>query len=425
MSPNKQSQRTVTRRRGRGESASFHCADAPRGWTQRAAAELRRWAVHYSLRGNPTRTDANDRVLSAAKGAGESFAERGGRPSRCMRTPRRWSGAALRLCTKRWALLILFLLVVCCTWTELATAQARRSLPKIGELWSGTESRLESYRQPYVKGMRALGWIDRQTAAFVVRYDDGDPSRLPVLAAELLRLGIDVLVVNTRALPAARTATTTTPIVCLDMFDPIAEGVTSTLARPGGNVTGVSWQSVETGAKRLELAKELLPGLKRVALLTDAEDPGAMVEAKGLSATAASTGMSLRIFGIHQPREFPATFEAIKSYRPGALIVSTNTLTILHLVEIVRFASSNQLPTFSEAAEFAEAGFLLTYGPDVSNTYRRGALQVDRILKGTNLNDLPFEKPTKFELVINMKTAKALGLIIPKAIILRATRVLR
>ena len=203
-----------------------------------------------------------------------------------MQTPRRWSRPALHPCTKRWALLILFLLVVCCTWTKLATAQARRSLPKIGELWSGTESRLESYRQPYVKGMRALGWIDRQTAAFVVRYDDGDPSRLPVLAAELLRLGIDVLVVNTRALPAARTATTTIPIVCLDMFDPIAEGVTSTLARPGGNVTGVSWQSVETGAKRLALAKELLPGLKRVALLTDAEDPGAMVEAKGLSATA-------------------------------------------------------------------------------------------------------------------------------------------
>ena len=328
MSPNKQSQRTVTRRRGRGESASFHCADAPRGWTQRAAAELRHWA-HYSLRGNPTRTDANDRVLSAAKGAGESFAERGGRPSRCMQTPRRWSRAALRLCTKRWALLILFLLVVCCTWTELATAQARRSLPKIGELWSGTESRLESYRQPYVKGMRALGWIDRQTAAFVVRYDDGDPSRLPVLAAELLGLGIDVLVVNTRALPAARKATTTIPIVCLDMFDPIAEGVTSTLARPGGNVTGVSWQSVETGAKRLELAKELLPGLKRVALLTDAEDPGAMVEAKGLSATAASTGIPLRIFGIHHPREFPATFAAIKSYRPSALIVSTNTLTLV------------------------------------------------------------------------------------------------
>jgi ABC-type uncharacterized transport system substrate-binding protein len=382
-------------------------------------------AAQDSLRGNPTRTDANRRVLRAAKGAGESVAERGGRPSRCMQTCRRWGRAALRQCTDRWALLILFLVAVCGLWAEPAMAQARRSLPKIGELWSGTEPSLESYRQPYVEGMRGLGWIDRQTATFVVRYDHGDPSRLPALAAELLGLGIDVLVVNTRALPAARKATTIIPIVCLDMFDPIAEGVTSTLARPGGNVTGVSWQSVETGAKRLELAKELLPGLKRVALLTDAEDPGAMVEAKGLRATAASTGIPLRIFGMHHPREFPATFAAIKSYRPSALIVSTNTLTILHLDEIVRFASSNQLPTFSEAAEFAEAGFLLTYGPDVSDTYRRGALQVDRILKGTNLNDLPFEKPTKFELVVNMKTAKALGLTIPKAIILRATRVLR
>jgi putative tryptophan/tyrosine transport system substrate-binding protein len=383
------------------------------------------WAAHCSLRGNPSRTDANRRVLRAGKGAGESVAERGGRSSRCMQAPRRWGRTALRQCIDRWAFLIFFLVAVCGPWAEPATAEARRSLPKIGELWSGTESSLKSYRQPYVEGMRDLGWIDRKTATFVVRYDNGDPSRLPALAAELLRLGIDVLVVNTRALPAARKASTTIPIVCLDMFDPVAEGVTSTLARAGGNITGVSWQSVETGAKRLELAKELLPGLKRVALLTDAEDSGAMVEAKGLRATAARTGVPLRVFGIHHPREFPATFAAIKSYRPSALIVSTNTLTILHLDEIVRFASSYQLPTFSEAAGFAQAGVLLTYGPDVSNTYRRGALQVDRILKGTNLKDLPFEKPAKFDLVVNLKTAKALGLTIPKAIILRATRVLR
>jgi putative ABC transport system substrate-binding protein len=389
------------------------------------AGSIACWAAQDSLRGNPTRTDANRRSLRGAKGAGESLAKRGGRPSRCMQTCRRWGRAALRQCTDRAILLIVFLVAVCGLWAEPVMAQARRSLPKIGELWSGTQPSLESYRQPYVEGLRALGWIDRKTATFVVRYDHGDPSRLPALAAELLGLGIDVLVVNTRALPAARKATKTIPIVCLDMFDPIAEGVTSTLARPGGNVTGVSWQSVETGAKRLELAKELLPGLKRVALLTDAEDPGARVEAKGLKATAARSGVPLRIFGIKDPRELPATFAAIKSYRPSALIVSTNTLTILHLREIVRFASSNQLPTFSEAAEFAEAGILLTYGPNVSDTYRRGALQVDRILKGTNLNALPFEQPSKFELVVNMKTAKALGLTIPKAIILRATSVLR
>jgi putative tryptophan/tyrosine transport system substrate-binding protein len=386
---------------------------------------ISRWALYYSL-DNPTgRADVDGRVLSAAAGAGESAAQRVGRKARGMQTLRPWARVGPRLCTQRWALLILFLLGVCGPWTEVATAQGRQLLPKVGELWSGTESLLESYRQPYVKGMRELGWIDGQTATFVVRYDQGNPSRLPSLGAELLGLGIDVLVVNTRALPAARKATSTVPIVCLDMFDPVAEGVTSTLARPGGNVTGVSWQSVETGAKRLELAKELLPRLKRVAVLTDATDAGAMVEAKGLRKTAARTDTLLRIFAIRHPREFPATFAAIERYRPSALIVSTNTLTILHLGEIVRFASSNQLPTFSEAAEFAEAGILLTYGPNVSDTYRRGALQVDRILKGTNLNGLPFEQPTKFELVVNMKTAKALGLTIPHAIISRATRVLR
>jgi putative ABC transport system substrate-binding protein len=321
--------------------------------------------------------------------------------------------------------MLALLLALCGLCAEFAAAQRRQPLPQIGELWSGTESVLEPYREPYVHGMRELGWIDRQTAAFVVRFDGGDPSRLPALAAELAALGIDVLVVNTRALPAARKATTAIPIVCLDMFDPVAEGVSSSLARPGGNVTGVSWQSVETGAKRLEFAKELIPGLQRAALLTDAEDPGAMVEAKGLSATAASSGIGLRIFAIHDPREFPATFAAIKTYRPNALIVSTNTLTILHLDEIVRFASNSRLPTFSEAADFAEAGFLLTYGPDVPDTYRRGALQVDRILNGATLGDLPFEQPTKFDLVVNMKTAKALGLTIPDTIVLRATRVLR
>ena len=366
------------------------------------------------------RTEVTDRVLSAPNRGSKSPSVRA-RESFCVQTPRRAGDASIRL---RWALLVL-LLAVCALCAEFAAAQRRQPLPRIGELWSGTESVLEEYRQPYVQGMRELGWIDSKTAAFVIRFDGGDPSRLPALAAELVALGIDVLVVNTRALPAARKATTAIPIVCLDMFDPVAEGVTSSLARPGGNVTGVSWQTIETGAKRLELVRELIPGLQRVALLTDAEDPGPMVEARGLAATAASTGITLRIFAIHHPREFPATFAAIKSYRPSALIVSTNTLTSVHLDEIVRFASGSRLPAFSEAAGFAEAGFLLTYGPDLADTNRRGALQVDRILKGANLGDLPFEQPTKFELVVNMKTAKALGLTIPEAIIVRATRVLR
>lgn len=324
---------------------------------------------------------------------------------------------------QRWTAITL-LLGLCAVCLGAATAQDRR-VPTVGVIWSSSEVQAEPYLRPYLEGMRALGWVDGQTMRSIVRYDDGDPSRFPVLAAELVALGVDVLVVNDRALPAARHATTRIPIVCLDMFDPIAEGVTSNLGRPEGNVTGVSWQSIETAGKRLELAKQLLPGLRRVALLTDASDPGAVIEANGLSATAASAGVKLRTFAVRRADELPGVFATLKSDRPDVLIVSTNPFTIINFEAIVRFASSSKLPAISEAAEFARAGFLLTYGPDVSDTYRRGAIQVDRILRGMKPGDVPFEQPTKFELVVNLRTAKALGLRIPELIMVRATEVIR
>jgi len=326
--------------------------------------------------------------------------------------------------TQRWTAITL-LLALCGVCVEAATAQDRRVPPRVGELWSGNEVAAEPYRRPYLEGMRALGWVDGQTMRSIVRYDDGDPSRFSALAAELIALGIDVLVVTDRALPGARNATTRIPIVCLDMYDPIAEGVTSNLARPKGNVTGVSWQSIETAAKRLELAKQLLPGLRRVALLTDAGEPGAVIEANALSATAASAGVKLRIFAVRLPEELPAVFATLKSDRPEVLIVSTNSFTTINFEAIVRFVSGSKLPAISEAAEFARAGFLLTYGPDVSDTYRRGAIQVDRILRGMKPGDVPFEQPTKFELVVNLRTAKALGLKVPELIMVRATEVIR
>jgi putative ABC transport system substrate-binding protein len=211
----------------------------------------------------------------------------------------------------------------------------------------------------------------------------------------------------------------------MDMYDPIAEGVTSNLGRPGGNVTGVSWQTIETAAKRLEMAKELLPGLRRVALLTDADDPGAVIEANGLRGLAVSAGVKLRTFAVRGAEELPAVFAKLKSDRPEVLLVSSNAFTTVNLEAIARFASGSKLPTISEAAEFAHAGFLLTYGPDVSDTYRRGAIQVDRILRGMKAGDIPFEQPTKFELTINLRTAKALGLQVPEVIMARATEVIR
>jgi putative ABC transport system substrate-binding protein len=325
---------------------------------------------------------------------------------------------------QRWPAIPLLLAVwVACIGS--AAAQDRRVPVKVGELWSGSEVQAEPYRRPYLEGMRALGWVDGQSMWTIVRYNNGDPSKFPALAAELVSLGVDVLVVTDRALPAARNATARIPIVCLDMFDPVAQGATSNLARPEGNVTGVSWQSVETADKRLELAKELLPGLRRVALLTDAGDPGAIIEAKGLGATAAAVGIRLRTFAVRRAEELPAVFAALKRDRPEALIVSTNPLTNSNIEAIVRFASSSKLPTIGEAKETARAGFLLTYGADVSDTYRRGAIQVDRILRGMKPGDVPFEQPTKFELVVNLRTAKALGLKVSQLIMMRATEVIR
>src|SRR4051794_36713101 len=175
---------------------------------------------------------------------------------------------------------VLLVLALCIRCSQFAAAESRGVAPKIGELWSGTESQIEPYRQAYMQGMRALGWIDGKTAQFVARYDGGNSERFPALAAELLKLGVDVLVVTNKALPATRQATTKVPIVCVDMFDPVAQGVAASLARPGGNVTGVSWQSTETAAKRLELAQDLIPRLRRVSFLLDAGDPGAEIEAK-------------------------------------------------------------------------------------------------------------------------------------------------
>lgn len=303
-----------------------------------------------------------------------------------------------------------------------AVAQTRQQVPKIGELWAGTEVDAKPFRGPYIEGMRELGWVDGQTAHFIVRYDAGDADRYAPLARELIALGVDVLVVIDRALPAAREATSTLPIVDIESWDPIAQGITSSLAKPGGNITGVSWDSIQTAVKRLELAKELMPGLRRVALLTDANDTGAVIETNGLSARAPSVGVRLRTFAAQDPKELPALLAAIKKHRPELLIVSSNTFTVQHLDKIVEFALSARLPTISEASSYAEAGLLLTYGPDVPSLYKRGAVQVDKILRGIRPAEIPFELPTRFELVVNLKTARTLRLSIPESIRVRTTK---
>ena len=328
---------------------------------------------------------------------------------------------------KKLLVIVAFILVGCMFLTEHAAAQDRK-LPKIGEIWGINAEEIAPYRRPFLKRMRELGWIDGKTAQFVIRYyshEAGSDSSVANIAKELVAQKVDVLVVSDYAWRGTREATTTIPIVCTDMYDPILEGASSSLARPSGNMTGVSWQSIETAAKRVELAKDLMLKLKRAALIYDASDRGAVIESKGFAQGAKTVGMRLDVFGLHGPQDLDAAIAAIKTSPPDVLFVSVSPFTIVNLGKITKLAAEAHIPTVSEIAEFAKAGILLTYGVNIDETYLRAADLTHRILKGAKPHDLPFEQPTKFDLVVNLKTAKTLGIKIPESIMLRATEVIR
>lgn len=328
---------------------------------------------------------------------------------------------------KKLLVIVAFILVGCMFLTEHAAAQDRK-LPKIGEIWGINAEEIAPYRRPFLKRMRELGWIDGKTAQFVIRYyshEAGNNSSVAKIAKELVAEKVDVLVVSDYAWRGTREATMTIPIVCMDMYDPILEGASSSLARPSGNLTGVSWQSIDTAAKRVELAKDLMPNLKRAALIYDATDPGALIESKGFALGAKKVGARLDVFGLRGPQDLAAAIAAIKNAPPEVLFVAVSPFTIVNLGKITKLAAEAHIPTVSEIAEFAKAGILLTYGVNIDETYSRAADLTHRILKGAKPHDLPFEQPTKFDLVVNLKTAKALGIKIPESIMLRATEVIR
>ncbi len=312
--------------------------------------------------------------------------------------------------------------VLCAASLGATAAQQSKPTPKIGILWSGTPEATAPYVGALTQGLREFGWVDGQTAQIIVRYDNGDTSKLPGMAKDLVALGVDVLAPTTLAVPAAREATTSIPIVATDAYDPVEQGWTDSLSHPRGNLTGVSWQSIETAASRLEMAKASIPRLRRVALLTDLGDPGAIVESNGLRRAAKSANVDLRIADL---RHAEAAFASIKSYRAQALIVPTTILTIDHMERIVRFARDNRIPAIAEDAEFAEAGFLYSYGANVQAIFRRAAYLIDRILRGAKPTELRYEQPTVFDVVVNLKTAKALRIRVPEQILVRATKVIK
>ena len=320
---------------------------------------------------------------------------------------------------------VAFILAGWLCFVQHAQAQ-NRPLAKVGVLWGLDAAAIAPYQKALAEAMRARGWIEGTNVQFIVRYQEGDLARVPAFVSELIALKVDILYLVANSVAAARSQTGTIPIVSADFYDPIEEGFTTKLSRPNQNITGISYQTPESVAKRLELAKDLILGLKRVAFLFEAGDRGALIEEKGIRNAARAAKVQLTTYPARDLRDIQTAFAAMKNTRPDTLIVSANALTWTSREEIARLSMSIQLPAISEVSEFATAGFLLTFGPNAMDAYTRGAaVYLDKILRGARPSELPIEQPTKFDFVVNLKTAKALGVKIPESIMLRATEVIR
>jgi putative ABC transport system substrate-binding protein len=321
-----------------------------------------------------------------------------------------------------------FVLVGIATAARVLDANALESgkLYKIGILTAGGPGPLTPLRDMLREDLRELGLIEGKNLAFEGRYAENDLDRLPALAAELVSLEVDLIIaVGTLAPLAAKRATVTIPIVMAAAGDPVGSGLIASLARPGGNVTGTSLMAPpDLGGKRLELVKELLPEISRVAVLWNAANPYSALVFKATVGAAWTLAIEVQSLEVRGPADFDGAFEAATGQHIGALIAVEDPLTNDHRHKIAEFAAGKRLPMIAGLRMFAEAGGLMSYGADVSDTFRRSVAYVAKILKGAKPSDLPVEQPTKFELVINLKTAKALGLTIPPLILARADEVI-
>jgi putative ABC transport system substrate-binding protein len=301
-----------------------------------------------------------------------------------------------------------------------AEAQRTTGLARIGVL---SASRCPAPDSPLLQGLRGLGYIEGQTIVIECRAAEGRYERLPALAAELVLLKVDVLFAGTHPdADAAKAATQTIPIVMVVTGDPVAHGLVAGLARPGGNLTGLHYYATELSAKRLELLKESVPGLARVAVL--AHPATAHLTLPDTEAAARTLGLHLRILQVSNPNEFERAFSVMNKERAGALLVLPDVMFSMQGRQLAELATRNRVPSMYAFGALARAGGLMAYGADTSALARRAATYIDKILKGAKPADLPVEQPTKFELVINLKTAKALGLTIPPSVLARADEII-
>jgi putative ABC transport system substrate-binding protein len=307
---------------------------------------------------------------------------------------------------------------------HLAHAQQPKKVPRIGYLT--TRSGPEAGEKAFLQGLQSLGYIEGQTIAIEWRFAQGKFDRLPELASELVRLKVD-LIVTAGGYPnvqAAKDATTTIPIVMAQVSDAVELGFVASLARPGGNITGISILAPELSGKLLELAKEAIPQASRVAVLVYSGRNWELYF-KQMDGAARSLGVQLLAFRVRAPDEIESAFDTARSKRADALVIPSSGFLALYRKRIVELAAQSRLPAIASSGSWAEEGCLLAYGPSTAESYRRAAVYVDKILKGARPADLPVEQPTKFEFVINLKTAKQLGLIIPPNVLARADKVIR
>jgi putative ABC transport system substrate-binding protein len=305
-------------------------------------------------------------------------------------------------------------------WPLAASAQTQPKIPRVGFVFgvgpTTSKHNIEAFRQ----GLRELGYVEGQTIVLEVRWAEGRSERMQELMAELVGLKVDVLVAaSPPAALAAKNATQTIPIVML-AIDPVGLGLVGSLSRPGGNVTGLSYFSEAISGKRLELLKEAIPGLARVGVLRNPQVPSHPIYWKDTEVAAHRLGVALEALEVRGPEDFEAAFAGAKQRNAQALLVFNDILTIAYSSRITALAASSRLPAIYGFREFPDAGGLMSYGPSTVPLFRRAASIVNKILKGAKPADLPVEQPTTFELVINVKVAKALGLTIPPSLLARA-----
>jgi ABC-type uncharacterized transport system substrate-binding protein len=308
---------------------------------------------------------------------------------------------------------------------KASSAQAQKAIPVIGFLRSGTSASVPGERlTAFRRGIREAGLVEGQDCAIEYSWADNHLDRLPALVADLLRRPVALIVANTPGAVAAKAASTIVPIVFTTGGDPVGDGLVASLNRPGGNVTGVSFMTVELGAKQLALLHELRPAAARIAVLVDPKFPTTERFVAEVRAAASAIGQQIEVFNVNSDREIEPAFAALVQRGAGALLVGTGAFMETNRELIVRLAARHALPASYVLREYVLAGGLMSYGAKITDTYRQAGIYAARILKGEKTGDLPVMLPTKFEFVVNLKTAKTLGLDVPPTLLARADEVI-